>query len=149
MKEKKELRVGDKFTYNGKLYLCQYGSSCEGCIFDGVLSCSKPYEAAGSCSKDVRSDGRDVIFVEIGKEKPAVPKTEFAVGEEFAYGLKTLRCVPVEYYMKKNVACTYICHACALKTKDDKCDFRFTGSCFGSRRTDATDVLFVEVEPKD
>lgn len=68
MKEKKELRVGDKFTYNGKLYLCQYGSSCEGCVFDGVLSCSNPYEEAGSCSQVVRSDGENVIFVEVKPE---------------------------------------------------------------------------------
>ena len=148
MKEKKELRVGDKFTYNGKLYLCQYGSSCEDCVFDGFLSCSKPYEAAGSCSQVVRSDGRDVIFVEIGKEKPAVPKTEFALDEEFQYGLKRLKCVKskppvIEYSDDCCVECFFFeCGGCYSSSD-------IVGACIPSKRSDGNDVIFVEVEPKD
>lgn len=146
-KELKDIKLGSSFAYEGVIYECRPAYTCEGCIFnpgDDCYGCCKP-KFFGHCSALNRVDNRDVIFVEIGKEKPAVPKTEFAVGEEFQYGLKTLRCVAVENRVD-------ICNGCVLKPtipNVECCDCRFTGSCDGNEREDATDVIFVEVKPEN
>lgn len=150
MEEKKELRLGEQFTYEGNIYECRFQIDCEGCSFntgDDFPGCVKPL-VFGACSSRDRRDDRDVIFVEIGKEKPAVPKTEFALDEEFQYGLKRLKCVK-----SKNLG---------TECSDDRCAGCFffecggcysssdiVGECFSSERSDGNDVIFVEVESKD
>lgn len=94
-KEFKDIKLGASFAYKGVIYECRLGLTCEDCDFntgDSLTGCVKPL-AFGACSSQNRHDRRDVIFVEIGKEKPSVPKTEFALDEEFQCGLKRLKCV--------------------------------------------------------
>lgn len=82
--------------------------------------------------------------MEIGKEKPAVPKTEFALNEEFQCGLKRLKCVK-----SKNVG-NRSCDGCFFD-EDETCSLvaELVGNCVSSNRSDGNDVIFVEVEPKD
>lgn len=94
-KEFKDIKLGASLAYKGVIYECRLGLTCEDCVFDtgdSYPGCGKPL-VFGACSSQNRHDQRDVIFVEIGKEKPSVPKTEFALNEEFQYGLKRLKCV--------------------------------------------------------
>lgn len=146
MEEKKELRLGERVTYEGKIYECRFQFECEGCAFnigDEHYGCCKP-TFFGHCSCMQRVDNRDVIFVEIGKEKPAVPKTEFALDEEFQCGLKRLKCVK-----SKNVG-NRSCDGCFFD-EDETCSLvaELVGNCVFSKRSDGNDVTFVEVEPKD
>lgn len=141
MEEKKELRLGERVTYEGKIYECRFQFECEGCAFnigDEHNACCKP-TFFGHCSCMQRVDNRDVIFVEIGDEKPAVPKTEFALDEEFRYGLKTLRCVK-----SKNPA---FCEGCYFEGQ--QCDPEEIGNCMDSSRSDGEYVIFVEVKPEN
>lgn len=142
-KEFKDIKLGASFAYKGVIYECRLVLTCDGCAFnigDKHYVCCKP-KFFGCCSCLQRVDNRDVIFVEIGKEKPAVPKTEFALNDEFQCGLKRLKCV-------------------RTKKKDDFFGFFFEengclftveliGNCCPSKRSDGNDVIFVEVEPKD
>lgn len=67
-------------------------------------------------------------------------KKEFAVGEEFQMGLKTLR-------VEKDSAKTP-CKGCVFHSPDFLCgDIEdFIGDCLGYKRTDETNVIFVEVK---
>lgn len=152
MEEKKEIMIGDKVTYNGNIYECRRQFDCEDCAFNtGNVPnvCFKP-DFFGSCSCLQRIDNCDVIFVKIGKEKPSVPKTEFALDEEFQCGLKRLKCVK-----SKNLGTGYLddhCVGCFFwEEDDDACSLasEFVGNCTSSLRSDGNDVIFVEVEPKD
>lgn len=82
-KELKDIKLGASFAYEGVIYECRPAYTCEGCILNPVddwYGCCKP-KFFVHCSALTRVDNRDVIFVEIGKEKRAVPKTEFALDE--------------------------------------------------------------------
>lgn len=142
-KEFKDIKLGASLAYKGVIYECRLGLTCEDCVFDtgdSYPGCGKPL-VFGACSSANRRDQRDVIFVEIGKEKPAVPKTEFALNEEFQCGLKRLKCVRTK---KKDD-----CYGCFFE--EDGCFFtvELIGNCASSNRIDGNDVIFVEVEPKD
>jgi hypothetical protein len=149
-KEFKDIKLGSSFAYEGVIYECRPAYTCEGCIFnpgDDCYGCCKP-KFFGHCSALNRVDNRDVIFVEIGKEKPSVPKTEFALNEEFQCGLKRLKCVKsknpvIEYSDDRCVGCFFFeCGSCYSSSG-------IAGECFSSERIDGNDVIFVEVEPKD
>lgn len=145
-KELKDIKLGSSFAYEGVIYECRPAYTCEGYIFnpgDDCYGCCKP-KFFGHCSALNRVDNRDVIFVEIGKEKPAVPKTEFALNEEFQCGLKRLKCVK-----SKNVG-NRSCDGCFFD-EDETCSLvaELVGNCVSSNRSDGNDVIFVEVEPND
>ena len=53
----KELKVGERFSVT--LEIVEQGHTCEGCFFTDKEGC--PY----LCFKDMRSDGKDVIFKEV------------------------------------------------------------------------------------
>lgn len=140
-KEFKDIKLGASFAYKGVIYECRFGLTCEGCVFDtgdSFPGCVKPL-VLGACSGQNRHDQRAVIFVEIGKEKPAVPKTEFAIGEEFQYGLKKLRCVK-----SKNPT---PCEGCYFE--DRPCDPEEIGNCKYDSRSNGENVIFVEVKPEN
>lgn len=145
MEEKKELRLGERVTYEGKIYECRFQFECAGCAFniaDRHSACCKP-NFFGHCSCFQRVDNRDVIFVEIGDEKPAVRKTEFALNEEFQYGLKILKCVK-----SKNLGTGYSDDRCVgcFFFEDGGCysSSDIAGECFSSKRSDGNDIIFVE-----
>lgn len=149
-KEFKAIKLGASFAYKGVIYECRLGLTCEDCVFntgDSFPGCVKPL-VFGACSGANRRDQRDVIFVEIGDEKPSVPKTEFALNEEFQYGLKRLKCVKsknpvIEYSDDRCVGCFFFeCGSCYSSSG-------IAGECFSSERIDGNDVIFVEVEPND
>lgn len=150
-KELKDIKLGSSFAYEGVIYECHLGLTCEDCVFntgDSFPGCVKPL-VFGACSSANRRDHRDVIFVEIGKvEKPAVPKTEFALDEEFQYGLKRLKCVKsknlgTECSDDRCVGCFFFeCGGCYSSSD-------IVGECFSSERSDGNDVIFVEVEPEN
>lgn len=149
-KEFKDMKLGASLAYKGVIYECHLGLTCEYCDFntgDNYPGCVKPL-VFGACSSANRRDQRDVIFVEIGKEKPAVPKTEFALDEEFQCGLKRLKCVKsknpvIEYSDDRCVGCFFFeCGSCYSSSG-------IAGECFSSERIDGNDVIFVEVEPND
>lgn len=149
-KEFKDIKLGASFAYKGVIYECRLCLTCDGCAFnigDKHYGCCKP-KFFGCCSCLQRVDNRDVIFVEIGKEKPAVPKTEFALNEEFQYGLKRLKCVKsknlgTECSDDRCVGCFFFeCGGCYSSSD-------IVGECFSSKRIDGNDVIFVEVEPND
>lgn len=146
----KDLKLGASFAYKGVIYECRLVLTCEDCVFntgDSFPGCVRPL-VFGACSSANRRDQRDVIFVEIGKEKPAVPKTEFALNEEFQCGLKRLKCVKsktpvIEYSDDRCVGCFFFeCGSCYSSSG-------IAGECFSSERIYGNDVIFVEVEPKD
>lgn len=142
-KEFKDIKLGSSFAYEGVIYECRPAYTCEGCIFnpgDDCYGCCKP-KFFGHCSALNRVDNRDVIFVEIGKEKPSVPKTEFALNEEFQCGLKRLKCVRTK---KKGD-----CSGCFFEESGCLFSVELVGNCCPSTRSDGKDVIFVEVEPKD
>lgn len=142
-KEFKDIKLGASFAYKGVIYECRLGLTCDGCAFnigDKHYGCCKP-KFFGCCSCLQRVDNRDVIFVEIGKEKPAVPKTEFALNEEFQCGLKRLKCVRTK---KKDD-----CFGCFFEETGCLFTVELIGNCCPSKRSDGNDVIFVEVEPKD
>lgn len=66
-------------------------------------------------------------------------KKEFAVGEEFQFGLKRLRC-------EKDTSKTP-CNGCVFVVNEcDEFINSFVGPCTSQVRTDKTDVIFVEVK---
>lgn len=147
MKKGFEFAVGEKFIDEGVEYECAPSTDhCDGCDFFHGWQYLVFFCPIGIiCSEKERSDGKSVIFKRTGKRIEHKKKTEFAIGEEFQYGLKTLRCVAVENRVD-------ICNGCVLKPtipNVECCDCRFTGSCDGNEREDATDVIFVEVKPEN
>lgn len=62
----------NKFVRNGKEYVAvATTSTCDGCAFEEDEFCRVRMP---SCDSDKRSDGRNVIFVEVPKPEPK-PKT--------------------------------------------------------------------------
>ena len=63
-------------------------------------------------------------------------KTEYNIGEVFAFGLKTLQCVSV-------LTETDSCGKCVFQDLDE-CPNNFTGPCIRETRSDKQDIIFVE-----
>ena len=65
--------VGEVFGFNDvKLQVKDIGdkASCDGCCFDeSELKCLDAHNCTGSCHKSLRSDGKDVVFVEVNNDK--------------------------------------------------------------------------------
>ena len=67
-------------------------------------------------------------------------KTEYNIGEVFAFGLKRLQCVSVE---SEN----YSCEKCIFTDQNmDQCPNNFTGPCGRESRSDKQDIIFVELK---
>lgn len=64
-KELKDIKWGASFAYEGVIYECRPAYTCEGCYF-GRKPCDE--EEKGRCVADSRSDGENVIFVEVKPE---------------------------------------------------------------------------------
>ena len=68
-----ERAVGEVFDFNGaKLQVKDIGDKacCDGCCFDeSELKCLDAHNCTGSCHKSLRSDGKDVVFVEVNNDK--------------------------------------------------------------------------------
>lgn len=65
-------------------------------------------------------------------------KEEFAVGEEFGFGLVRLRC---------ELGVNDMCDGCFFDDKNYSCGL--VGSCCSETRSDGTDIIFVEVKSED
>ena len=72
-------------------------------------------------------------------------KKEFEIGEEFQFGLTTLKCVEATQHNNGN----YLCKGC-LFDYDNSCGYEFIqdaiGPCGGSVRKDSKSVIFIKVE---
>ena len=67
-----ERKVGDVFDYKGiKLQVNEsHFSSCAGCFFNHHLfACDREYFVTGSCLCFMRTDDKNVIFVEVESDK--------------------------------------------------------------------------------
>lgn len=64
-----ERKLGEVFTYNGKIYRVVPNSvfSCEGCAFKGRCFCSADSNIVGKCFKYLRNDKTRIIFKEVKK----------------------------------------------------------------------------------
>ena len=68
-----EKAVEEVFSFNNvKLQVKDIGhkACCDGCYFDGSEhKCFDAHNCTGSCHKSLRSDGKDVVFVEVNNDK--------------------------------------------------------------------------------
>ncbi len=64
-----ERKIGEVFTYNGKIYKVVPNSvfSCEGCAFKASCFCSADSNIVGKCFKYLRNDKTRIIFKEVKK----------------------------------------------------------------------------------
>ena len=64
-----ERKLGEVFTYNGKIYKVVPNSvfSCEGCAFKASCFCSADSNIVGKCFKYLRNDKTRIIFKEVKK----------------------------------------------------------------------------------
>lgn len=130
----KEYALGEKFVHDGFEYICFPDTGCcVDCGFHEVACFCNNNDLA--CLARERSDSNRVSFKRLGDKK----KTEFAVGEEFQYGLKTLRCVK-----PKNPG---LCEGCYFEGQS--CDEEERGRCVADSRSDGENVIFVEVKPEN
>ena len=60
-----ERKIGEIFTYNGKIYQVVKGFSCKGCAFIKNGCCDLVNELLGPCDYTKRTDKTNVIFKEI------------------------------------------------------------------------------------
>ena len=60
-----ERKLGEIFTYNGKIYQVVKGFSCKGCAFIKNGCCDLVNELLGPCDYTKRTDKTNVIFKEI------------------------------------------------------------------------------------
>lgn len=136
-----EPAVGEKFIYERVEYECAPSTDhCDGCDFFYGWQYFGYFCPIGIiCSKQERSDVKSVIFKRTGKHIEPKKKTEFAIGEEFRYGLKTLRCV------KSNNPIP--CEGCYFDMRH--CDEEEIGNCMYDSRSDGENVIFVEVKPEN
>lgn len=63
-----ERKIGEIFTYNGKMYQVVKGFSCKGCAFIKNGCCDLVNELLGPCDYTKRTDKTNVIFKEIKME---------------------------------------------------------------------------------
>lgn len=139
----KDIELGAGFAYKGVIHGCRLGLACEDCVFDAgdsLPGCVKPL-FFGACSSANRHGQRDVIFVETGEGKPAVPKTEFALDEGFQCGLRRLKCART----KEKDGCS----GCFFEGSGCPFTVGLAGDCRPSKRGDGKDVVFVEVKPEN
>ena len=68
-----EKAVEEVFSFNNvKLQVKDIGNKacCDGCYFDeSEHKCFGAHNCTGSCHKSLRSDGKDVVFVEVNNDK--------------------------------------------------------------------------------
>ena len=68
-----ERKVGEVFNFKGEmLQVKDIGDKacCDGCYFDeSEHKCFDAHNCTGSCHKSLRSDGKDVVFVEVNNDK--------------------------------------------------------------------------------
>ena len=64
-----ERKLGEIFTYNGKIYQVVKGFSCKGCAFIKNGCCDLVNELLGPCDYTKRTDKTNVIFKEINNMK--------------------------------------------------------------------------------
>lgn len=143
----KEYAVGEKMVLNGVEYICiPRIYCCVGCHFfcddkGSLFECPKDV----SCYGINRSDGKGIIFKRLGECQEPKKKTEFAVGEEFECGLKTLRCMAIDANSPEKT-----CKGCVFYVDMACTDYLdFTGHCREEYRSDGTEVIFVEVKPEN
>lgn len=60
-----ERKIGEIFTYNGKIYQVVKGFSCKGCAFIKNGCCDLVNELLGPCDYTKRTDKTNVVFKEI------------------------------------------------------------------------------------
>lgn len=128
-----EYAIAESFTASdGVEVLCEEDNrksiNCEGCYFiDKGADCPL-------CTKQMRSDKKNVLFKVLYDPSKSEPKTYFEVGEEFQMGLVRLRCVEDDG--------GHFCAKCAFGMD---CKTKFIGSCAFTERPDGKNVYFVEV----
>ena len=68
-----EKAVGEVFSFNNvKLQVKDIGNKacCDGCYFDeSEHKCFDAHNCTGSCHRSLRSDSKDVVFVEVDYDK--------------------------------------------------------------------------------
>lgn len=141
----KEYALGEKFVHDGFEYICIPDTGCcVDCDFHEVpVFCNNPNDLA--CLTQERSDSNRVSFKRLGECQEPKKKTEFAIGEEFQCGFKTLRCVAIDANSPKKT-----CNGCVFYVDMVCMDYmNFSGHCREAYRTDATDVIFIEVKPEN
>ena len=107
----KEYALGEKFVHDGFEYICIPDTGCcVDCDFHEVpVFCNNPNDLA--CLTQERSDSNRFSFKRLGECQEPKKKTEFAIGEEFQCGFKTLRCVAIDANSpKKNLQ--WLCFLC-------------------------------------
>ena len=62
-----ERKIGEIFTYNGKLYQVVESTNCDNCAFMQRADCNSVNKILGNCSFITRTDNTSVIFKEIKK----------------------------------------------------------------------------------
>lgn len=63
-----ERKVGEIFTYNGKIYKVVPGYGCENCDFKDLRCLMHTFsEVRGACDSSMRKDNNNVIFKEVKK----------------------------------------------------------------------------------
>ena len=61
-----ERKLGEIFTYNGKIYQVVKGFSCKGCAFIKNGCCDLVNELLGPCDYTKRTDKTNIIFKDTG-----------------------------------------------------------------------------------
>ena len=133
-----ERKIGETFVYEGKKLQVKESasSSCDGCFFEGRCS-SVRKEVTGHCQFEYRTDGKEVIFVEVQEQHTEEPK-ERKIGEVFECEGKKLKVVKAVRNMCFN--CYFFDGVNCQKT------VRECGHCEEGKRTDYKPVIFVEVK---
>ena len=138
-----ERKIGEIFEYDGKILRVKEAEEerCDGCLFSNKCSCDIKW-SVGLCHCGMRSDKKDVIFVEakdIAHETEAVKERK--IGETFKYDGKTLEVVETK---------SESCYQCWFKEYNGRCTRikSKTGECGMVERSDKRPVIFVEVKDK-
>lgn len=74
----KELQIGETFQYERTTLRCELPTNgCKGCFFEHTHDCFNSRGFRGLCTKGLRDDSNDVIFVEVDDNEPKpTPATE-------------------------------------------------------------------------
>ena len=138
-----ERKIGEIFEYEGKILRVKEveGKICKGCLFLNKCTCEIK-KSVGWCGVGMRSDKKDVIFVEakgIAHETETVKERK--IGEKFDYYGKTLEVVETK---------SDTCYQCCFKEETGRCSRikSKTGVCDAHKRSDRRPVIFVEVKDK-
>lgn len=139
-----EYAVAESFTASdGVEVLCEEDNrryiNCEGCYFIGKET------ICPLCTKNMRSDKKNVIYKVLYDPSKSEPKTYFEVGEEFQMGLVRLRCEEEEEN-EEAVRADELCLNCFFRNIHCDSVRGCIGNCFGEDRPDGKDVVFVELK---